>query len=94
MKTIILSLLCVILVAGSGVIAIGEGEEKTISPNPEPLSRPGESILASNNTWKDMNPGNYPRARYGHVMAYDSQSDRVILFGGYYFQIHDSPGIQ
>jgi hypothetical protein len=92
MKTIILSLLCILLVAGSGVIAIGEGEEKTVSPSPEPLSRPEDSILA--NTWTNMNPSTHPGARSGHAMAYDSESDRVILFGGYYFQIHESPGIQ
>jgi hypothetical protein len=81
MKTIIVSLLCVILVAGSGGSGIGEGKEKTVIPNPEPLSPPGESILA--NTWTNMNPSTHPGARSHHAMAYDSQSDRVILFGGY-----------
>jgi N-acetylneuraminic acid mutarotase len=34
------------------------------------------------NTWTDMNPGNRPSPRDGHAMAYDVESDRVILFGG------------
>src|SRR5437879_13787137 len=29
-----------------------------------------------------MNPATKPSARWGHSLAYDSQSDRVILFGG------------
>src|SRR3989440_12002406 len=36
------------------------------------------------NTWTNMNPANAPPARYGHAMAYDSRSDRVILSGGFY----------
>ena len=36
------------------------------------------------NTWTNMNPGYYPQLRYGHAMTYDSQSDRIILFGGWY----------
>lgn len=35
------------------------------------------------NVWTNRNPTYAPSARYGHAMAYDSQSDRVILFGGY-----------
>src|SRR5439155_1078131 len=34
------------------------------------------------NTWANMNPSVKPSARASHAMAYDSQSDRVILFGG------------
>src|SRR5207249_1804853 len=34
-------------------------------------------------TWTDMSPAIEPPARYNHAMAYDSQADRVILFGGY-----------
>src|SRR2546430_4702143 len=34
------------------------------------------------NTWANMNPGNAPPARFAHAMAYDSRSDRVILFSG------------
>ena len=35
-----------------------------------------------NNTWTSMNPATGPSRRVAHAMAYDSQSDRVILFGG------------
>ncbi len=34
------------------------------------------------NTWRDMNPGTRPSPRGAHAMAYDAESDRVILFGG------------
>src|SRR5439155_478261 len=34
------------------------------------------------NTWTNMDPASKPSARDGHAMAYDTQSDRVILFGG------------
>src|SRR5437667_301225 len=35
------------------------------------------------NKWTDMDPLGKPHGRYNHAMAYDSASDRVILFGGY-----------
>jgi len=35
------------------------------------------------NTWSNLNPSNPPPARHSHCMAYDSESDRVVLFGGY-----------
>jgi len=36
------------------------------------------------NTWSNLNPlpPPNPSSRYGHAMAYDSESDQVILFGG------------
>jgi len=34
------------------------------------------------NTWTDMSPISSPSGRNVHAMAYDAQSDRVILFGG------------
>lgn len=34
------------------------------------------------NTWTNMNPTPGPSRRYAHAMAYDSESDRVVLFGG------------
>jgi N-acetylneuraminic acid mutarotase len=33
-------------------------------------------------TWTQMTPPSSPRARCFHAMAYDAESDRVILFGG------------
>jgi len=34
------------------------------------------------NTWTEMAPQQRPSARSGHAVAYDAESDRVILFGG------------
>jgi len=34
------------------------------------------------NTWTNLDPSTHPSARYAHMMAYDSESDRIILFGG------------
>ncbi|MFW9793857.1 MAG: kelch repeat-containing protein [Candidatus Thorarchaeota archaeon] len=34
------------------------------------------------NTWTEMNPSVAPQARRWHSITYDSESDRVILFGG------------
>jgi hypothetical protein len=35
------------------------------------------------NTWGQMHPAVAPSPRTGHAMAYDAESDRVILFGGH-----------
>src|SRR2546426_452992 len=37
------------------------------------------------NTWTDMTPTARPLGRSDHAMAYDSASDRVILFGGGFY---------
>jgi N-acetylneuraminic acid mutarotase len=37
----------------------------------------------STNTWTEKSPSTKPSARDTHAMAYNSLSDRVILFGGY-----------
>ncbi len=34
------------------------------------------------NTWQNMETANQPPGRWGSRMAYDSESDRVVLFGG------------
>src|SRR5712691_8764022 len=34
------------------------------------------------NIWTNMNPAIHPSNRIGHRMAYDSGSDRIVLFGG------------
>ena len=36
------------------------------------------------NTWENMTPEISPRARSIHNMAYDNESDRVILYGGFW----------
>jgi hypothetical protein len=35
------------------------------------------------NTWENVSVNMNPEFRYGHGMAYDSGSDKVIMFGGY-----------
>lgn len=35
------------------------------------------------NTWTNLEPATRPASRYWHQMAYDSESERVVLFGGY-----------
>jgi hypothetical protein len=35
------------------------------------------------NNWKQMQPAVSPPARFGHAMAYDAVSQKVVLFGGY-----------
>jgi len=39
-------------------------------------------------TWINMNPATHPPSCYGHAMAYDPKSDRIILFGGYCINYH------
>lgn len=36
----------------------------------------------NNNTWIEIKPSRSPPARWGQAMAYDSESDRIILFSG------------
>ncbi len=43
------------------------------------------------NSWIDMNPSIKPSARHYHAMAYDSQSDRVIMFGGWIGSVSNPP---
>ena len=38
--------------------------------------------LAQASAWTQMSPATAPSPRLGHAMAYDSESDRVLLFGG------------
>ncbi len=38
----------------------------------------------SSQTWTRKSPSACPLARGGHCLAYDSESDRVVLFGGHY----------
>ena len=35
------------------------------------------------NTWENRNPSPRPSARFAHAMAYDADSERAILFGGW-----------
>ncbi len=36
-----------------------------------------------NRTWTNLNPSSGPSPRYAHAMAYDSQSGRIVMFGGF-----------
>ena len=36
----------------------------------------------NSNEWMEMTPTKKPPGRFGHNMAYDAESDRIILFGG------------
>jgi len=35
------------------------------------------------NKWKNMKPSSAPSPRCGHMTSYDTQSDRIVLFGGF-----------
>ena len=37
------------------------------------------------NTWENISVNINPEVRYGHAMGYDSESDKTIMFGGYYY---------
>jgi len=47
-----------------------------------PMSNETWAYEFETNIWRDMNPVSRPSAREQPGMAYDAQSDRVILFGG------------
>ncbi|MBN1352672.1 hypothetical protein JXJ21_25010 [candidate division KSB1 bacterium] len=36
----------------------------------------------NSNNWTELKPAQKPPGRFGHNMAYDAESDRIILFGG------------
>ena len=71
----------------SAVLGFSGSEDQLGGPNelnffpPIPL---GETWIydLNTNTWMNVEPSTKPSARYDHAMAYDSESDRVILFGG------------
>jgi N-acetylneuraminic acid mutarotase len=44
------------------------------------------------NAWTKMNPKTQPPGLYAHAMAYDSESDRVIMWGGNIWTGVDSEG--
>ena len=46
-----------------------------------PEAPAGEEPLQSGE-WVNMDPDASPSARWSHAMAYDSESDRIVLFGG------------
>jgi len=42
----------------------------------------GTAVPIPINEWTNMNPATKPLGRWEHAMAYDSESDRVIMFAG------------
>ncbi len=46
------------------------------------VSSTSDVVTGSDFSWTQMLPTESPPARLGHAMAYDSESDRAILFGG------------
>ena len=53
----------------------------------QPLS---DTWVFDGQEWLEANLSNHPPARYGHVMFYDTERERVILFGGYDAEIEGS----
>ncbi|MEE9174342.1 MAG: kelch repeat-containing protein [Thermoplasmata archaeon] len=45
------------------------------------------------NTWTEMSPGTDPGARALHDVTYDSEGDRMVLFGGQIGQGHGTPNV-
>ena len=52
-------------------------------PQEEYYSRATWAYDYNTNTWENITTTIRPTYRYDHAMAYDSESDRVILFGGW-----------
>ncbi len=46
----------------------------------------------NSDTWTNMNPSGLDVGLAEAQMVYDSESDRMIMFGGYYTQPYDAPG--
>lgn len=73
--------------SSAAVRDITEPEENAshMSDLNESISMKATSQLSSpmqTNTWTNMNPTSKPSGIAEHAMAYDSQSDKIILFGG------------
>jgi hypothetical protein len=70
--------------SGAAVNLAGTSEEPTLRVAGEGLALDVESTDEGNWSyrWEDVSPATSPHSRTYHAMAYDRQSDRVILFGG------------
>lgn len=51
-----------------------------------------ETWVWNGSTWRQMHPKVSPPARFGHAMAYDGASKKIVLFGGYgnYAEMNDT----
>ena len=58
-------------------------KDATLDPTGESLATETWAYDYDTNTWENVSVNMNPGARYGHSMAYDTESDRVIMFGGY-----------
>jgi len=54
-----------------------------VGPASNEVSAQPDSCFSGADTWTDKSPGDRPSPRDVHAMAYDSESDRIILFGGH-----------
>ena len=84
---------CVVLVLALASVTVPFGARPGTSipsASTSSIADPGTSLQAGGygasgsdgNRWTQI-PFPWPPARYAHAMAYDSRSDRVILFGGF-----------
>ena len=57
----------------------------TLDPTGKTMGQGTWAYDYNTNTWENVTVNTNPEVRYGHSMAYDSESDKVIMFGGYYY---------
>ncbi len=69
-----------------GVLMYGGGEGRYLGSGCPitycPVTLLADTWLFTSGAWQNLDPAGGPGLRYGHSMAYDSESDRVVLFGG------------
>ena len=58
-------------------------------PQPEYFSTKTWAYDYNTNTWENITTTIHPAPRYDHALAYDSESDRVILVGGWTYGNYD-----
>ncbi|MBI4416757.1 MAG: fibronectin type III domain-containing protein [Euryarchaeota archaeon] len=61
----------------------GLAADDAAASNPPGWDLPPVPATHEGNVWTNMNPAGGPVARAEHAMAYDAESDRVVMFGGY-----------
>ena len=65
------------------IVLFGGGAGATLPPPFSALRDETWAYDFNTNAWTNMIPATGPSARAGHAMAYDAESDQVILFGGF-----------
>jgi len=85
-----------------GAVMYGGGADRYVPGGSCAIAYCPVSLLADtwlfdgeSGTWRNLNPSGDPGPRYGQAIAYDSHSDRVVLFGGVGIvpDSSDEPGI-